>query len=137
MKKEWWDDWYKGFSYVSLDDLVEDVFSCFKEPIEKGFIKHLNYDLKEEEHYYVYSIPLPGVLSTDISVEFKVQNNSSILMIDILKDSTYVHKNEYQINLSPSIDGSSIRSSLKHGILNITVPKKNVEKGSTIKINVE
>ena len=134
-------DYDSGFLNLSGDDIsnaldyLSELFSSVDyDSFTTNIANKVYYDTKEEDDKYLITMPLPGVVSTDISINFKVDTKKN-LTVNIANDSQYVKKSDYIIPLKDNVNSDSITSTFSNGVLTITVPKKEVEK-KTIEIKV-
>ena len=100
-------------------------------------------DIKEEDNQFVLLADIPGVKPEDIEVHM----DAGVLTVKGEKESvTKTEKDGYKrverssgsfyrrFNLPDSADGDAINAKCKHGVLEITIPKREAVKPK--KINV-
>lgn len=103
--------------YYSLLDILSEPFA--------GFNGNLSYDnVSSKGDVYLAKIILPGVKKSEISIKA----NTETLTVKV-KDKIYK-----KINLSNLVDLKTIKSKHQDGILEITLPKKEVSDSVDIDI---
>jgi HSP20 family molecular chaperone IbpA len=101
-------------------------------------------DVHENDHYITLYAELPGVNQDDLSIS--IDKNNLILeataTIDA-PDNIKVVYSEFQIahfkrnfSLSNELDTDNVEAKLANGILELTIPKKEITKPRKIEVNV-
>lgn len=117
-------DWNRGIS--GLADYLVDVLN--EEVTSSGY-------KNEKDHYEVTCI-MAGLEKEDISITYKMENDTRILSIETLKESVSTKKGVREYEIPELADIKNITSTLKNGILTITIPKDK-EKISEGKVEIK
>jgi len=101
-------------------------------------------DVQEDETYYFIKADVPGVDPADIAVDI----DKGVLTISGHRESTKKDEHDgYQrierfsgdfsrrFSLPDSVDADSIQANSKHGVLEISIPKKPTEQARKITVN--
>ena len=134
-----------------LLDLHDEITRFFEGPFwripylrERAFVPAV--DIREDKNNVIAEVDLPGVDPKDVSIsvendlltlrgkkeEKKEEKKEGYLRIERYSGEFY-----RQIQLPSNVDSTKAKASYKHGVLRITFPKKEEEKGTEIKIDVE
>lgn len=127
---------------TSMFDLMDDLWRM---PFETGpgQMEFPAVNISEDEKNITVEAELPGMDSKDVDIS--LQNNMLVLQgekkfEDEKKEDNYKRiERSYgafyrTIPLSASVDEDKVKATFKNGVLNITLPKKNVEQGKKISI---
>jgi len=125
----------------SLGNLLEDRP---RTPSQHNQYWHAKTDMTETKDEYFVQVELPGVSKEDIKVtaegeelvvhgEKKVEPVEEVANVDFLKERTFGKFNRRYI-LPDEVDPTTIKSSLKDGILKIHIPKSKEHKGINVAI---
>ncbi len=132
----------------ALHDEINKLFnlSWGRFPALREEILAPSVDVWEDKDNIYVEADIPGFEQKDISLNLKGDN----LIISAKKDETkeekkknYYRCERYQgsfyreVILPSNIDASKIKAGYKNGVLKVTLPKKEEEKGKEIKIEVE
>lgn len=121
-----------NLSDIFNDNFLEDIFGT-----TKTVRSRLNSDLVENEKEYLLKVEIPGFNKEDIKISYEdnvlnisAERNESIDKSDEAKN--YVHKEIHYGSCSRSyrldnINSDEIRASYENGILNLTLPKKEID----------
>ncbi|WP_367605630.1 Hsp20/alpha crystallin family protein [Legionella sp. W05-934-2] len=104
-------------------------------------------DVKENEKQYHFLMDLPGIQKKDVSVSM----HDNILTIEGSREheTEETEKQNYyryerskgkfyrQFTLPESVDENAINATMKNGVLEIIIPKKEAPKAKTIDVKVE
>lgn len=95
--------------------------------------KPKNYRLMESDDSYLYEKVVPSLTKDDINIELE----DNILNISSEKKEEGDYHWSYrsfseQITLGNNVDNDNIESSLKNGILSITIPKKEIKSNKKL-----
>lgn len=126
----------------SMFDLVDELW---RTPFESalGQVEYPAVNVSEDEKNITVEAELPGMDSKDIDIS--LQNNMLLLQgekkfEDEKKEGNY-HRIERSygsfsrtIPLSSSVDQDKVKASFKNGVLTVTLPKQEVERGKKITI---
>lgn len=120
-----WTDFFSDFSVRDLENRIGTSF----------LIDHLTLDYEDTENEFIFSLDIPGVEKEDLKVEL-VDNILSLSAIR--KDGKKEKKidRSWMIKDINQLDLENITSSLKNGVLKITIPKIE-EKKNTIQIEIK
>ncbi|WP_375507301.1 Hsp20/alpha crystallin family protein [uncultured Nostoc sp.] len=114
--------------------------------LEKGFIKVPAAELQETDDAILLLLELPGLDTKDLDIqvtedavhisvqrksETKTENNGTT------KSEFYYGKFQRVIPLSARIQNTNVTADYKDGILNLTLPKTELEKNKVVKVNLE
>ena len=130
-----------------LNQLQQQLESSYDDHGSEGSISTAEWapavDIKEEDNQFVLLADIPGVKPEDIEVHM----DAGVLTVKGEKESvTKTEKDGYKrverssgsfyrrFNLPDSADGDAINAKCKHGVLEITIPKREAVKPK--KINV-
>lgn len=130
-----------------LNQLQKQLESSYDDHGSEGSISTAEWapavDIKEEDNQFVLLADIPGVKPEDIEVHM----DAGVLTVKGEKESvTKTEKDGYKrverssgsfyrrFNLPDSADGNAINAKCKHGVLEITIPKREAVKPK--KINV-
>ena len=130
-----------------LNQLQKQLESSYDDNGSEGSISTAEWapavDIKEEDNQFVLLADIPGVKPEDIEVHM----DAGVLTVKGEKESvTKTEKDGYKrverssgsfyrrFNLPDSADGNAINAKCKHGVLEITIPKREAVKPK--KINV-
>ncbi len=137
--------------FRALEALHDEInklfnFSWGRFPAIREEILAPSVDVWEDKDNIYVEADIPGFEQKDISLNLKGDN----LIISAKKDETkeekkknYYRCERYQgsfyreVILPSHIDASKIKAGYKNGVLKVTLPKKEEEKGKEIKIEVE
>lgn len=134
-----------GPSFEDFYGMLDDFFSDDIVPRRSLIRDTFKLDVEEKDKEYVIEAELPGVKKEEVSLEI----NEGHLRISIKREETideekrnFVHKERRYSSMTRSIylkDAKSedIKAKLDNGVLYITVPKKESDKGMTNKIEIE
>jgi HSP20 family protein len=123
-------------------DLMEDLW---RTPLETGLgqMEYPAVNISEDEKNITVEAEMPGMESKDIDIS--LQNNMLVLQGE-KKFEDEGNQGSYQriersygafsrtIPLSSSVDEDKVKASFKNGILTVTLPKQDVERGKKIAI---
>ncbi len=134
-----------GPSFEDFYGMLDDFFSDDIVPRRSLIRDTFKLDVEEKDKEYVIEAELPGVKKEEVSLEI----NEGHLRISIKREETideekrnFVHKERRYSSMTRSLylkDAKSedIKAKLDNGVLYITVPKKESDKGMTNKIEIE
>ena len=119
------------------EDLFNDWFS-FPEIDRKVYGKHadqvMRTDIKEKDNGYEVDIELPGFKKEDVKAELKdgylTISAEKGLDKDEDKEGRYIRRERFSgscrrtFYVGEKLEQSDIKASFKHGILKLTIPKK-------------
>ena len=130
------------------EDLFDDLFS-FPEIKEFGNMEKKLYghragrlmktDVKEEENQYDVKIDLPGFAKDDITLELNdgyltisaqknVNNDKNDKKGKLIRQERYSGSMQRSFYVGEELTEEDIKASFKHGVLSLTIPKKEKEK---------
>jgi HSP20 family protein len=103
-------------------------------------------DIKEESHQFVITADLPGVDPKEL--EISMENNTLTIkgtrnLVRKTKEENYSRVERFsgtfyrQFTLPDHVNGDTIKASCKHGVLELTVPKKERHVPKKIKVHEE
>lgn len=137
--------------FRGLDDLHDEINRLFgvsmgKQLLPKEDILAPSIDISEDrEHVYVEA-DLPGFDQKDIKVTAK----GNMLSISAKHDEKKEEKNKNyhriervqgsyfrQVMLPSTVESQKVKAGYKNGVLKLTLPKKEEEKGKEIKVETE
>jgi len=133
-----------------LSQLQKQLDSSYDDKGGEGSISTAEWtpavDIKEEDHQFVLLADIPGVKPEDIEVHM----DGGVLTVKGEKESvTKTEKDGYKrvertsgsfyrrFNLPDSADGDAINAKCKHGVLEITIPKREAVKPKKINVTSE
>lgn len=131
----------KDLRNIFNDNFLDDVFGLVSE--KKNQLKA---DLVENENDYSLAVEIPGLNKEDIKISYEdstltisAEKKENIDKSDESKN--YVHKEIYYGSFSRSfqlenIDKDGIKANYNNGILNVSLPKKEIENTKKF-INIE
>jgi HSP20 family protein len=103
-------------------------------------------DIYETKDEYVFKLEVPGMTKDNIEIEFK---DDTVIIKGEKKEETEVKKEDYHrvericgsfsrsFNLPKNIDEKKIDASIKDGILELRIPKKEEAKAKAIPIKIK
>ncbi|MHC5611315.1 MAG: Hsp20/alpha crystallin family protein [Nostoc sp.] len=112
---------------------------------EKGFIKVPAAELQETDDAIHLKLELPGLEAKDLDIQVtedavhisgerksktKTENNGTT------KSEFYYGKFQRVIPLSARVQNTNVTADYKDGILNLTLPKTELEKNKVVKVNL-
>ena len=126
----------------TMFDLMEDLW---RTPLETGLgqMEYPAVNISEDDKNITVEAEMPGMESKDIDIS--LQNNMLVLQGE-KKFEDERNQGNYQriersygafsrtIPLSSSVDEDNVKASFKNGILTVTLPKQDVERGKKIAI---
>ncbi len=129
----------------SLEERIGDAFtSSLSKDVLSDFTPTVN--TREGEYAYHIDVDLPGVKKEDISV--KIDNN--ILMLkgerkskkEVKKEDYYKMESSFgsftrSFTLPNNIDAENIHAESKEGVLEITLPKKEIKYDTAKQIKIK
>ena len=133
-----------------LNQLQKQLDSSYDDDGSEGSISTAEWapavDIKEEDNQFVLLADIPGVKPEDIEVHM----DAGVLTVKGEKESvTKTEKDGYKrvertsgsfyrrFNLPDSADGDAINAKCKHGVLEITIPKREAVKPKKINVTSE
>ena len=131
----------------SVFDLIDDLWrSPFETSLGQvmGQVEYPAMNIRDDEKSITVEAELPGMESKDIDIS--LQNNMLVLQgekrfEDEKKQGNY-HRIERSygsfsrtIPLSSTVDENNVKASFKNGVLTVTLPKQEVERGKKIAID--
>ena len=135
--------------WKALEDLHEEIDRLFDfSPLRKASNEVFTplIDISEDENNVYVEADLPGFDQRDVTLSLK----GDILSISAKKDEKKEEKkkNYYRLErmqgsfyrevlLPANVESSKIKAVYKNGVLKVTLPKKEEDKGGEIKIEVE
>ncbi len=125
-----------GFPYMKeFDDMNRDME---RKLYGRKAARMMKTDIREKDDNYEVSIDLPGFKKEDISVEldngYITINASKNLDRDENKKGKLIRQERYAGSMSRSfyvgenVEKEDIAANYRHGVLNLTIPKKATEK---------
>ena len=126
-----------------FNDFDRDFFRGFGRPEQMLYGKHadrmMKTDVKETDEGYELDVDLPGFKKEEISLELNngylvVSANKGLDKDEKDKKGKLVRQERYSGSMQRSfyvgedITEEDIKASFKHGVLNLTLPKKEKEK---------
>ncbi len=130
------------------EDLFDDLFS-FPEMREFGNMEKKLYghragrlmktDVKEEENQYDVKVDLPGFAKEDINLELNdgyltisakknMNNDKNDRKGRLIRQERYSGSMQRSFYVGEELTEEDIKASFKHGVLSLTIPKKEQEK---------
>jgi HSP20 family protein len=103
-------------------------------------------DIYETKDEYVFKLEVPGMTKDNIEIEFK---DDTVIIKGEKKEETEVKKEDYHrvertcgsfsrsFNLPKNVDEKRIDASMKDGILELRIPKKEEAKAKAIPIKIK
>jgi len=135
--------WYAStYPRVSLSNIYEDFWSDFF--YQTSDVKQPNSDVEDEDNCFRVKIDLPGIDKKDIKV--RVEND--ILIIEGEKkeeerkskfwhtERNKIEKFKRSFTLADTIDATKLEAKIKHGVLEIVLPKKEDKKIKTFDVEI-
>lgn len=131
-----------------MDRLFEEFLSPIRgrRTVSSEGIISPNVDIYEKGNEFIINIELPGVNREDIDltitddrliVKGEIKKPEGVSQEDYIVNERVYGSFARSINLPPDIDKSSVKATLKNGILEIRVLKAEESKPKEIKIVVE
>lgn len=125
---------FHDVEYNHHDETLEDSISP-REVSNKGgeFTLKVEMDVMEDDNYYYLNLVAPGITSDQINIEVI---KDVITISGHIKQTTRIdekiHKSERlygkfgrSVHLPKNIDKQKIQATIKHGVLNLKIPKIN------------
>ena len=132
----WNKDLFDGF----MNDMFEDDFFGGKNPLYgKNARNMMKTDIRETDEGYELDIDLPGFKKDEIQAELKngyltVSASKALEQDSKEKESgRYIHRERYtgacqrSFYIGEDIENEQIKAEFKHGILKLTLPKKQAK----------
>jgi HSP20 family protein len=162
MPRDWWDDWDEARrrmekEFRRMHDEMERVFSFGVRRLPPPFVgkalatteKALataepSIDLIDQENELIITTDLPGIEKGDINIS--VRDNQLEISAEMKEESKekregYLRRertcSQYyrKLSLPAEVNEEKVKATFKNGVLEITLPKKQVKKGKKVKID--
>lgn len=137
--------------YFPLSKDINQLFdNLFKLQPDSSFVDTGTWapavDIKEEADRFLVTADIPGVDKKDIHISLennlltihgerkfeKTENKEGYSRIERMQGQFY-----RRFSLPQTVDESKIDATYKHGVLQVTIPKKETVKGKRIEVRVE
>ncbi len=143
---------------ASLNNLYTEfdrLFDYYEKKLMKGFTSHKLFDtdflkpsldIASDDKEYSIKVELPGVIASDVSIEFtdntlKIKGEKRLEKEEKDKDFYRVERSygsfQRTLDIPEDVDVDKITSVYKDGVLTVTLPRKTLPKKDTKKIEVK
>ena len=119
------------FEQPSLFSTFDDVFSNIVDSSVDSYKYRTT--LSEKDGGYTLTAQVPGLTKDDISI--CVDNNLLTIKGEKQVNDNMICSIDKQFSIGKDINESKITASVKDGILNVYIPRRESKKPKTIKIN--
>lgn len=123
-----------------FDEMFKDVSAPVFSKNELGFSA---VDIEEKEAAYLVTMDLPGMKEEEIKIDLakNLLKISGERKRETKKEDGHYYERSYgafsrTFNVPDNIDAEKIEAKYEHGVLKIEIPKAEINKEKTIKINV-
>jgi len=138
------------FRIVKRNDLYP-VYSLFDEffknsavnEIERENVSAIALDLVDADNEYRIIANLPGVKKEDVKIDLKdnlltlsaqTENKTETSNENMIRQERFVGKYQRRFTLPDNSDVENIKAKMENGVLNLTVPKRNVIEMKSITV---
>ncbi len=104
-------------SIGSVDRIFDNFFNEFPTKQTRG----LSYEIKSDDDNVYAEVEVPGVDPTDVAV--KVEGRA--IHVETPRGNTY-------FTIGSRVDGDNVTASVKHGLLTLTIPKRQAKTVAVI-----
>ncbi len=124
------------FSRSSFDKTLDDFFNIPLFLEKETFGKNIKADITETNKFFIFKLDAPGVKNDDVNVTIE----NSILNINLERKDEHEEKTSKRHckdvyygsynrrwELPNNINVKDVKAKLEDGVLNITIPKKDVD----------
>ena len=137
---------FKEFWGVSGKQLPSDSCGCSIVPVDEN-VQSPFVDVRDVEDNIIVTADMPGVDKEDVNISvsentLEISTESKEEVSEEKKDEGFVRRERYytrfyrRVPLPGQVDESSARATLNNGVLEITLPKTELEESKN-RINVE
>lgn len=132
--------WSKDPFYRAMDELLQDVWND-----ERDVRQALSGDIYETDNAIVVETAVPGIKPSDIAIS--VTGNILTITGEVKREESEEKRNYHQqqlrygafsqtVTLPTHVEGDKAEAHFTHGMLKITLPKKEEAKPKQIEVKV-